>query len=212
MFEIRFTLILRLLQKTMGNHVVRHDLHGPVLILLWNRLSRTIRLFERLVALWRAGSLPQPRPSRAGQPHPARAAKAVTIPRTFAWLIKLTGIPAATAASQLRHWMTDEELRRFLAECPQAARLIRPICHMVGMRPTEVELAPIRLPARPRKPRAPRPPKPPRLRLTPARGFTRAQIDRMTAADLTAHYGRLPPHFPLPIPNLNYIRRKIAAG
>eukprot|EP01035_Chromulina_nebulosa_P011660 gene11660-biopygen9804 len=58
MFETRFTLILRLLQKTMGNHVVRHDLYGPLLILTWNRLSRTIRLFERLVTLWRAGTLP----------------------------------------------------------------------------------------------------------------------------------------------------------
>jgi hypothetical protein len=34
----------------------------------------------------------------------------------------------------------------------------------------------------------------------------------MTAAELRVHYGPLPPHFPLPIPNLNYIRRKIAAG
>ncbi len=212
MFATDFTLILRLLQKTMGNHVVRHDLHGPVLVLLWNRLSRTIRLFERLVTLWRAGTLPKPRASRAGQSRPATAAKPVIIPRNFAWLLKLIGAPAAIAASHIRHWMNDEELKRFLADCPQAARLIRPVCHMIGMRPTEVELAPIRLPPRPRKPRPPRPPKPPRLRQTPARGFTRAQIDRMTAADLLAHYGRLPPHFPLPIPNLNHIRRKIAAG
>jgi hypothetical protein len=34
----------------------------------------------------------------------------------------------------------------------------------------------------------------------------------MSAAELTAQYGRLPPHFPLPIRNLGYIRRKIAAG
>jgi hypothetical protein len=34
----------------------------------------------------------------------------------------------------------------------------------------------------------------------------------MTAAELTAIYGRMPPHFNLPIPNFNYIRRKIAAG
>eukprot|EP01035_Chromulina_nebulosa_P052238 gene52238-71235_t len=52
------------------------------------------------------------------------------------------------------------------------------------------------LPRRARKPRAPKPPKPPRLRQTPARGFTRAQIAQMTAADLLAHYGRLPPALP----------------
>ncbi len=209
MFETRFTGILTLLQKTMGHHVVRHDLYGPLLVLLWNRLSRTIRLFIRLAALWRAGALPKPRPSQAGKARKPVPAKPLKLPRNRTWLLKLSQLPAATAASQLRYLMNDEELRRFLAECPQAARLLRPLSQMLGMHPNEVELAPIRLPPRPRKPRPPKPRKP---RLGPERGFTRKQIDGMTAAELTAHYGKLPPHFPLPIPNLNYIRRKIAAG
>jgi hypothetical protein len=208
MFETHFTGILNLLQRTIGNHVVRHDLYGPLLILVWGRLSRTIRLFTRLVALWRAGTLPKPRPSQAGRTRKPAPPKPLKLPRNYTWLFKLSQQPAAAAASQLRFLMNDEELRRFLAECPQAGRLLRPLCRMLGMRPTEVELAPIRLPPRPRKPR---PPKPPREK-RPPRFHTRRQIDGMTAAELTAHYGRLPPHFPLPIRNLNYIRRKIAAG
>jgi hypothetical protein len=208
MFETHFTGILRPLQKTMGNHVVRHDLHGPLLILVYSRLARTIRLFTRLVALWRAGALPAPRPSRAGETRKAAPAKPLKLPRNLTWFMDLVRYPAAAAASQLRFLMNDEELRRFLADCPQAGRLLRPLCQMLGMRKNEVELAPIRLPPRPRKPR---PPKPPRAK-RPPRFHTRKQISGMSAAELTAHYGRLPPHFPLPIRNLNFIRRKIAAG
>ena len=208
MFETRFTQTLKLLQTTMGNHVRRHDLHGPLLVLLWNRLSRTIRLFTRLATLWRAGTLPKPRPSRAGRTRTPTPPKPLTIPRNRTWLIDLTRGPAALAAAGLRTLMTDAELCRFLAECPQARRLLRPIAQMLGMSPSEPELAPIRLPPRARKPR---PPKPPRLRLRP-RHFTRAQIAKMTAAELTHLYGRIPPHFPLPVPNFALIRRKIAQG
>jgi hypothetical protein len=212
MFETRFTSILAMLKKTMGNHVVRMDIYAPLSVLIWARLTRMCQRLERLVTQWRAGTLPKPRPSRAGQPRPAAAAAARPsgLPRNFAWLLRLTGITAAAAASQLRFLMTDDaEMRAFLADCPRGGRILRPLCHMLGMRLSEVELAPIRLPPRPRKPRAPKPRAP---RQGPDRGFTRAQIDRMTAAELTAHYGRLPPHFPLPIRNLGYIRRKIAAG
>ncbi len=210
MFAPRFTAIVRHLQTTMGNHVTRHDLHGPLLVLVWNRLTRMFQRFERLVAQWRAGTLPKPRPSRAGQPRPTDRTPS-PFPRQHAWLLILARAAAAIAAFQLRTLMTDAELRVFLAECPRAGRVLRPLCHMLGMHPSETELAPIRLPARLRKPRKPRPKAEPRRRLTPIH-LTRAQIDRMTAAELTHLFGRLPPHFPLPIPNLNHIRRKIAAG
>ena len=208
MFETRFTFVLTLLQTTMGDHVRRHDLHGPLLGLLWNRISRTIRLFTRLAALWRVGTLPTPRPIRAGRKRPPAPAKLLQIPGNRTWLLTLTGTAAAVASASVRALMTDAELRRFLAECPQAARHLRPLCQMLGMSSSDPELAPIRLPPRPRKPR---PKAEPKRRLTPLR-FTRAQIDKMTAAELTYLYGKLPPHFPLPIPNLNHIRRKIAAG
>jgi hypothetical protein len=104
--------------------------------------------------------------------------------------------------------LQDPEARALAEAAPQAGRLFRPLCHMLGLDQPEW----LRLPKRPRKPRKPRPPKPRKPRQGPARGFTRRQIDGMTAAQLLAHYGKLPPHFPLPIRNLNYIRRKIAAG
>jgi hypothetical protein len=136
----------------------------------------------------------------------------VTLPTRFGWLQKM--VPAAHMGAGYLDYMlqeTDSETRALVAAAPQAGRILRPLCRILGT-PIPDWLA---LPKRPRKPRPPKARATPaarRERQGPARGFTRRQIDAMTAAELTAHYGKLPPHFPLPIPNLNYIRRKIAAG
>jgi hypothetical protein len=113
-----------------------------------------------------------------------------------------------TAPGHVYALLADPDTQALVAAAPQAGRILRPLCHTIG-----VELPDwLKLPKRPRKPRPPKPPKPRKERQGPARGFTRRQIDAMSVAELRAHYGRLPPHFPLPIPNICYIRRKIAAG
>lgn len=120
-------------------------------------------------------------------------------------------MPAAQAgAGPLAYMLYEQnpEARALVAAAPRAGRLLRPLCRIFGVRVPDW----LKLPRRPRKPRPPKPAVPRVLRRTPARGFTRQQIEGMTAAELKAHYGPLPPHFPLPIPNLNLIRRKIPAG
>ncbi len=114
-------------------------------------------------------------------------------------------------SSAITQLLDDPEVKALVAAAPQTGRLLRPLCLLFEMPVPDY----LRLPKRVRKPRAPKPratPSARKERQGPARGFTRKQIDAMSVADLLAHYGRLPPHFPLPIPNLNYIRRKIAAG
>ena len=187
-----------------------HHIPMPVLILALHRMWRLIARFDRLVLKWERGQLSTPRP-RARRSATARKAPApaLRLPLRFGWLGKL--VPAAQAGAgpltYLLHEQPDEA-RALVAAAPQAGRLLRPLCRIFGVTPPDW----LKLPRRPRKPRPPKPPAPPKLRQTPARGFTRRQIEGMTAAQLTAHYGRLPPHFPLPIPHLNLIRRKIAAG
>ncbi len=205
MFATHLIGILKLLQTTLGNHVTRHDLHGPLLVLVWNRLTRTYQRFERLVAHWRAGTLPAPRPSRAGA---IRVRKAATprLPTNRIWLIDLTRGPAAIAASQLRHLMNDAELRQFLTECPRAGRLLRPLAQMLGISLREPEFALLQLPPRPRKPRPPKPPRP------ESRTALLRRLRGMTGAELKAWFHPMPPHFNLPIPGWRAIRRKIAAA
>jgi hypothetical protein len=184
---------------------------GAVVGVLSQRLARLKGRFDRLVLLWERAQLPAP---RVRAKRPASARKAVTpgirMPTGFGWVQKI--VPSAhMQAGLVGYLLQDPDVRALVEAAPQAGRLLRPLCHALG---TELP-AWLRPPERVRKPRAPKPRATPSARgerQGPARGFTRRQIDGMTVAELVAHYGKLPPHFPLPIPNLGYIRRKIAAG
>jgi hypothetical protein len=203
-----------------------HHIPMPVLNLVLLRMLRLVGRFDRLVLKWERDQLsarptPRVRAKRAASPHKMAAADLqllgapVALPTRFGWLQKM--VPAAHMGAGYLDYMlqeTDSETRALVAAAPQAGRILRPLCRILGT-PIPDWLA---LPKRPRKPRTPQPPKPRATpsargeRQGPARGFTRRQIDQMSVAELLAHYGKLPPHFPLPIRNLNYIRRKIAAG
>ena len=196
--------------RTLAHHAALNRLLAPVLGQLGTRLRRMLPRLDRLALRWQAGRNLTPRPprKRPAGPRPAPPATpfaGVRLPGRRAWLLHLCP-HASFGISTVERMLADPEIAALAAAAPQTGRLLRPLCRMYGIAPP----AWLALPRRPRKPRPRAEPKP-RLRLRPI-GFTRAQIDRMSAADLTAVYGRLPPHFPLPIPNLTHIRRKIAAG
>ncbi len=193
--------------EPVNNHMRLHyRLPMPLLVLALLRMHRLVARFDRLVLNWERDQLPTPR-QRAPRPTTARKPAGPALPTGFGWLGKL--VPAAQAGAGYLDSMLQEpnaEARALVAAAPQAGRIHRPHCRIFGVTPPDW----LALRRRPRKPRVKPAPKP-RLRLRPI-AFTRTQIDRMTAADLLAIYGPLPPHFPLPIRNLGYIRRKIAAG
>jgi hypothetical protein len=197
--------------EPVGLHQRRlFPLPTPLLSLVLVRMLKLVGRFDRLVVRWERDQLPAPR-VRAKRPAGARKARApeLRLPTRFGRLQKM--VPAAHMGAGYLDYMlqeTDSETRALVAAAPQAGRILRPLCRILGT-PIPDWLA---LPKRVRKARPPQPPKPRKERQGPARGFTRRQIDAMSVAELRAHYGRLPPHFPLPIPNLGYIRRKIAAG
>lgn len=131
----------------------------PAWLLLNNYLVRTRLRLLRLIALWQANALPPPRP-RAGRSRKAPATPAPRPPRARAWMLKRAGHHAAAHAAQLQHLLEQPESRNFLAEVPRAARLLRPLAHLLGLRPLPAPLArpPRRRPApKPRPPRAPSP-------------------------------------------------------
>ncbi len=102
------------------------------MLLLWSRLRRTAERFARLAAKVHAGTLPPPR-RRLRSPRPARP-QPLRLPRGVAWLLRR--LPqAASAASQLQHLLADPAMADLLAAAPQAGRLLRPLCQMLGVRP-----------------------------------------------------------------------------
>jgi len=133
---------------------------GETWRLLVHRVGRLSVRFRRLVARWRAGTLPPPRrPSarrvREGQgAAPMLRADAPRLPRERGWINKrIAG--TAPCAGHLQALLHDEDLARFLAEVPRAGRLLRPLCHALGLDLPDA----LNLSARPRPPRR-RPPAP----------------------------------------------------
>ena len=118
------------------------------------RLRRTAARLQQLYIRWRAGTLPKPRPSRAGQPRKPR--ERIKEPVGKAWLLKLAQ-PTAQYRSALEQLLADPEFIQFLRDAPQAGRLLRPLCRMLAIEPTP---EPLHIPGRHYPP--PRPPKPAR--------------------------------------------------
>ena len=155
-----FRTILSGLQVTLGLLAGRNHVFCDLICRVWHRLTRTITRFERLVTRWQAGTLPKPR-TRPRPLAPRTRRPAQTFPTGNAWLIRrVQHHNVNAAASQLRYFLDNTpDLAAFLAAAPQANRLLRPLCQMLGLTPP-VPLPP-RPPAAPRShPRPPRPPKP----------------------------------------------------
>jgi hypothetical protein len=151
-----FAAILADIRARLFRLMASRPERAPILMLVHNYLDRTATRLTRLYTLWRAGTLPaprieKPRPGRARTPPPLR------LPRQRAWLIRQDQ-PIAVHNSQLRHLLAQPEFEEFLRAVPRAARLVRPVLHLLAPDPPPPLLA---LPPRPRKPRPPRPRPPP---------------------------------------------------
>ena len=126
-----FAAILRGLQAVIAARAARDRTLTVLLVAVWGRIARMGTRLERLVALWRAGTLPKSRTARvrtAGK----RAAKKPTFPTARAWLVRKLGYEAVAYGSQLQHLLTDKECVAFLEAVPQAGRILRPLLRMLS--------------------------------------------------------------------------------
>jgi len=127
--------------------------------LLWHRAHRIAHRFLALFARWQSNTLPTSRirPKTTRKP---TTRTTLRLPRAFGWANHR--LPeAAPAAGYLEDLVINRaaELRPFLQAAPQAARLLRPLCHALGIdQPAWLKLPPP--PRPPRKPRTPRPRRP----------------------------------------------------
>jgi len=149
----------------------RPPLPASVWDILHRRLHRLSERFQALFDKWHHGRLPKPRPSPARrQQRPEPATPRIRLPRDFGWVnhrIPESAPPSGMLESLL---LNEADTSRFVAEAPQAGRLLRPLCQALGI--TQPEW--LQRPRLPRKPHAkkPRPERPwrltdPRLRLEP---------------------------------------------
>ncbi|MBC7637114.1 MAG: hypothetical protein H7251_16105 [Acetobacteraceae bacterium] len=128
-----FSVILTDLRAAIAVVAARDPTITALLVMVWGRISRMGARLERLMAKWRAGTLPTPRKPRAsGVAAVSPSAERPAYPTAPAWLIAYVRA-AASYGSQLEHMMGEDEFARFLAEVPQARRILRPLCRMLGV-------------------------------------------------------------------------------
>ena len=119
--------------------------------------GRKKRLGELFLA-WQAGALPSPRQRRSGARKPRDPAKPgrERLPGGFGWLHVMLDGAIMPGREELHAVLDDAQMAAFVAACPQARRILRQLCRMFGIKPTDAQLPPD--PPRARQPKpAPEP-------------------------------------------------------
>jgi hypothetical protein len=130
--------------RSLGGGLAGPRLAGPFIILIWSRLRRiTARFARHALTLSRPPAIRPALIAAAVKPRAKRSNTASfplprpLLPRNRAWLLRL--VPeTASGASQLRHFLADPEVAALLATAPQLHRILRPLCHMLGIRAAAV--------------------------------------------------------------------------
>ena len=130
---LNFSFVLTGLQAAIAVVAAREQHLTVLLVAVWGRIGRIHTRLARLIALWRAGMLPKPRKSRAGETQTRTSTRATSaLPTVPAWLLVAVR-EAAPYGTRLEHLLSQDEYVEFLAACPQAGRILRPLCRMLGV-------------------------------------------------------------------------------
>jgi hypothetical protein len=152
----RFAWLIDGLCRVIGNDAYRRRVDAVLVLEIWNRIRRLSERFLTVVARVQSGRLPRRRKEK--HPHPDRSAlrsdpprerergkravvaaegSAVRLPRDFGWIRSL--LPeTAQYAGVLAYLLRDPEMAALLEKAPEAGRMLRPLCHLLGVRPPEI--------------------------------------------------------------------------
>ena len=158
----RVALILRGLATLVAARPFRRPNFVPQINSLWSLLMRAAGRIELLMANLAAGRLrksgpranPNPSPDPTPRP-PCTTPPPHRLPSEKAWLLRELLHEAAYFRAHLETLFAEPGIADLLATAPQAARILRPICRMLGL-----DLGPGLSPAVARPPRTRRRPAP----------------------------------------------------
>jgi hypothetical protein len=168
----RFTVLAQrlwqtaiLLRETVAARGPRDKSMVPMIWLIAIRLGRLATRFEQVIARLVAGTVSAPR-----RPYVRKARVAVVrpegelrLPTRKAWLIRMVQETTGYGA-RIEHLLADPDMIALLAVSPEAGKIMRQFCHMLGFEPGPALALPADRKLAPRKSRAgqyrPRKPKP----------------------------------------------------
>ena len=113
--------------------IARRFLRDPqvhrLIVPLWQWLTHVARRVER-------AAVARPRRVRAARGSVARSAPRAPgagLPRGRGWLVRQLGYEAAGYGSQLAHLLGQPEAQAILAQLSGVARILRPVCRVLGL-------------------------------------------------------------------------------
>jgi hypothetical protein len=128
----RFTLVMNLFLRALAADAYAARLIAPLRAQAWNRVHRiALRFKARLRRTPHPPTKPHPsRPSR-----PSRPANPVPRPsNAYGWLRRAApGSAFACACAKLQSLLHDPACQTLLAQDPQLASIIRPLCHIARL-------------------------------------------------------------------------------
>ena len=125
----RLALILAGLAALVARRFLRMPHLVGLTVLLCGRLSRAMRRFGR--ALTHPGKVRPPRARVARVKH--ERTKQAGLPSGRGWLVRELGWEAVGYSSQLQALLSEPATQAVLASLPGAARILRPLCRMLGV-------------------------------------------------------------------------------
>jgi hypothetical protein len=144
----RFTAAIDLLCRGLTVSLPQNWGNAALALSAWTRLRRLLGRFAALVAVVEAGRIPAARRTTQAAARPRLGAPAVRMPGGSGWLLRLApALETRIGLGRVESLLGDPELRALLAHAPQAGRILRPLCHMLGIKTPAV----LRLPRRPRR-------------------------------------------------------------
>ncbi len=128
----RFAVIIGGLAALIARRFLKMPQLSRFTVRLWNYLSRSVRRFHRALT---ATTRPQTKRGRA-----ARAARSdagpirpEALPAGRGWIVRELGWEAAAYLGAMEALLAEVAARTTGAGSPQAARILRPICRMLGI-------------------------------------------------------------------------------
>ena len=187
-FARRLGAILLALAALVAHGLLRDPFRAPLIVPLWNLITRAARRLDGAFARFAAGIVPRPRAATPGAASPSAASPRAASPRVKSvlptrrgWLTVALGSQAAAYATQIEFLLAEPEAAEALAGSLAARRILAPIRHMLGV------AAP-----RPRRPRVRTRPQPVPAPVAPPRPIPPAWM-REYELPLSAHLQWMPP-------------------
>ena len=156
-----FAIILQWLGRAVDAQSVGRRLAAPLIVLLLDRIRGMNQRFARLAARIATGRFVARRTGPRRKRAAAQPRRKNPLPQKFGWLLAQAPETAGYRA-QLDHLMRDPAMAALMQAAPgPMARILRPLCWMLHLKPPPVLAPPRRAaplaPARAITPRAPKP-------------------------------------------------------